>query len=80
MVVHYPRTVWKNSYAEHKVTGKNIQLKKTKSKRSVDADESFFSSLFSYIRMNVTVQCYSVIFQLYWGKLRSELPLMTGEK
>ena len=22
MVVHYPRTVWKNSYAEHKVTGK----------------------------------------------------------
>ena len=22
MVVHYPRTVWKNSYAEHEVTGK----------------------------------------------------------
>ena len=22
MVVNYPRTVWKNSYAEHKVTGK----------------------------------------------------------
>ena len=22
MVVHYPRTLWKNSYAEHKVTGK----------------------------------------------------------
>ena len=22
MVVHYPRTVWKNSYAEHLVTGK----------------------------------------------------------
>ena len=22
MVVHYPRTVWKKSYAEHEVTGK----------------------------------------------------------
>ena len=22
MVVHYPRTVWKNCYAEHEVTGK----------------------------------------------------------
>ena len=22
MVVYYPRTVWKNSYAQHKVTGK----------------------------------------------------------
>ena len=22
MVVHYPRTVWKNSYAKHKETGK----------------------------------------------------------
>ena len=22
MVVHYPKTVWKNSYAEHEVTGK----------------------------------------------------------
>ena len=22
MVVHYPKTVWKNSYDEHKVTGK----------------------------------------------------------
>ena len=22
MVVHYPRIVWKNSYAEHEVTGK----------------------------------------------------------
>ena len=22
MVVHYPRAVWKNSYAEHEVTGK----------------------------------------------------------
>ena len=21
-IVHYPRTVWKNSYAEHEVTGK----------------------------------------------------------
>ena len=28
MVVHYPRTVWKNSFADHKVTGKNN--KKTK--------------------------------------------------
>ena len=31
-LVHYPRTVWKNSYAaEHEVTGKTyIQLKKLK--------------------------------------------------
>ena len=28
MVVYYPRTVWKNSYAEHKVTGKRYNLKK----------------------------------------------------
>ena len=30
MVVHYPRTVWKNSYAEHEVTGKTYNLKKEK--------------------------------------------------
>ena len=30
MVVHYPRTVWKNSYAEHEVTGKTYNLKKKK--------------------------------------------------
>ena len=24
MVVHYPRTVWRNSYEEHEVTGKII--------------------------------------------------------
>ena len=28
MVVHYPRTLWKNSYAEHEVTGKTYNLKK----------------------------------------------------
>ena len=28
MVVHYPRTVWKNSYAEHKVTGKTYNRNK----------------------------------------------------
>ena len=28
MVVNYPRTVWKNSYAEHEVTGKTYNLKK----------------------------------------------------
>ena len=28
MVVHYPRSVWKNSCAEHKVTGKTYNLKK----------------------------------------------------
>ena len=33
MVVHYPRTVWKNSYAEHEVTGKTYNLKKKKSSR-----------------------------------------------
>ena len=32
MVVHYPRTVWKNSYAEHEVTGKTYNKKKKKSK------------------------------------------------
>ena len=30
MVVHYPRTVWKNSYAEHKVTGKTNNLTRKK--------------------------------------------------
>ena len=28
MVVHYPRMVWKNSYAEHEVIGKTYNLKK----------------------------------------------------
>ena len=28
MVVHYPRTVWKNSYAEHEVAGKSCNKKK----------------------------------------------------
>ena len=28
MVVHYPRTVWKNSHAEHKVTGKTYNKNK----------------------------------------------------
>ena len=28
MVVHCPRTVWRNYYAEHKVTGKTYNLKK----------------------------------------------------
>ena len=28
MVVHYPRTVWKSSFAEHEVTGKTFPNKK----------------------------------------------------
>ena len=36
MVVHYPRTVWKNSYAEHKVTGKTYNLKKNENKHGMD--------------------------------------------
>ena len=28
MVVHYPRTVWKNSFAEHEVTGKTYNYQK----------------------------------------------------
>ena len=28
MVVHYPRTVWKNSFAEHEVAGKTYNLKR----------------------------------------------------
>ena len=28
MLVHYHRTVWKNSYAEHEVTGKTYNQKK----------------------------------------------------
>ena len=34
MVVHYPRTVWKNSYAEHEVTGKTYNFKKRRKKMS----------------------------------------------
>ena len=30
MVVHYPRTVWKNSYAEHEITGKTYKKKEEK--------------------------------------------------
>ena len=30
LVVHYPRTVWKNSYAEHEVTGKTYNYRKKK--------------------------------------------------
>ena len=33
MVVHYPSTVWKNSYAEHEVTGKTYNLKKKEKSR-----------------------------------------------
>ena len=33
MVVHYPRTVWKNSYAEHEETGKTYQKKERKKGR-----------------------------------------------
>ena len=32
-VVHYPRTVWKNSYAEHEVTGKTYNYKKKETKK-----------------------------------------------
>ena len=32
MVVHYPRTVWKNCYAEHEVTGETYKKKKKKKK------------------------------------------------
>ena len=28
MAVHYPRTVWKNCYAEHELTGKTYNQKK----------------------------------------------------
>ena len=33
MVVYYPRTVWKNIYAEHEVTGQNIQFKSKKKQK-----------------------------------------------
>ena len=32
MVVQYPRTVWKNSYAEHEVTGETYNLRKKENK------------------------------------------------
>ena len=35
MVVHYPRTVWENNYAEHEVTGKTYNLKKKKCSKGV---------------------------------------------
>ena len=40
MVVHYPRTVWKNSYAEHKLTGKTYKVtgKKYKGKKKMSQD------------------------------------------
>ena len=41
MVVPYPRTVWKNSYVEHKVTGKIYNLKKQK---LIDVDMMCFIS------------------------------------
>ena len=34
MVVHYPRTVWKDSYAEHEVTGKHTIKKGERKKNS----------------------------------------------
>ena len=35
MVVHYPGTVWKNSYAEHEVTGKTYNFLKKRQKKDV---------------------------------------------
>ena len=46
MVVHQSRTVWKNSYAEQEVSGKNIQLnffffcKKLKNFRSAGGSQT----------------------------------------
>ena len=48
MVVHYPRTVWKNSYAEHEVTGKIYNLKKKK-KKDLTLKTYFLLSLASKI-------------------------------
>ena len=35
MVVHYHKTVWKNCYAEHKVTGETYNQEKKMSKENV---------------------------------------------
>ena len=42
MVVHYPRTVWKNSYAKHKVNGKTYNNKGNKPRKlSVSKSNNF---------------------------------------
>ena len=46
MVVHYPRTVWKNSYAEHEVTGETYNLKKKTKKKTLN--EPMRCDLFYY--------------------------------
>ena len=40
MVVHYPRTVWKNSYAEHEVTGKTNKEKNRKKEKETNTHET----------------------------------------
>ena len=47
MVVNYPRTVWKNSYAEHEVTGKTYNNKK-KNKKRIKTDGCGKTDSFKY--------------------------------
>ena len=63
MVVHYPRTVWKNSHAEHEVTGKNIQFIKKKNTYIL-----YFFSIPMLILSNFSVaymRDYSSVFEDY---------------
>ena len=53
MVVHYPRTLWKNSYAEHEVTGKTYNLKK---KKKVPYNVHF-KEFFSKLKRHMLTQC-----------------------
>ena len=68
MVVHYPRTVWKNSDAEYEVTGKTYNLKKRKKKKSIPGIyvncQNEFINMFSHAITSprYTPSSHSVLF------------------
>ena len=72
LVVHYPRTVWKNSYAEHEVTGKTYPKKKEKKKRKrrhfqFGSQYIFFYSLPKWLTSVNWFSCESTMLLINYG-------------
>ena len=80
MVVHYPRSVWKNCYAEHQVPGKTYKKKKKKKKKKKNEKATLFlvEKQLAVILTDFTLEIETSFIKqgkVTWGKTQKQLVL-----
>ena len=79
MVVHYPRTVWKNSYAEHEITGKTytqtnesmvtfVSRRYMRGENGIDSLMVCLSRIAIFVFQNNVIKAYRSVLLIRIGK------------